>query len=158
MNEPSYEFKKIADKYTFEFESVSEEKIIKKIIEFSLLDANRSLYNVALVDILDNGSASDVAVTNNNDMPKVLATVYQAIEYFLNKHPTSRIYIEGSTKSRTRLYQIAIAKYKEELEPKFTILGLLNDDLQVFKEGINFDSFIITQKSWKLQKEKRRGK
>lgn len=147
MNELSYEFKRIEDKFTFEFESVSEEKIIKKVIEFSLLDANHSLYNIALIDILNDGSASDITISNNNDMPKVLATVFQAINYFLNKYPTSRVYIKGSTKSRTRLYQIAIAKYKEELEPKFIILGLINDDLQVFQKGINFDSFIITRKS-----------
>jgi hypothetical protein len=120
MNEPSYPFSNIEDKFSFEFDSVSDAKTVRKLIEFRLIDAETLLYNLALVDILPDGSASDLSVSNNQDMPKILATVFQAIGYFFGINPQVKILIQGSTKARTRLYQIAINKYFNEVEHKFS--------------------------------------
>jgi hypothetical protein len=101
MNEPSYPFKSIEDKFTFEFESVSNEKTIRKLIQFRLIDSNLTLYNLALVDVLDDKTVSDLSISNNLDMPKVLSTVFQSITYFFEKNSTAKVLIQGSTKSRT---------------------------------------------------------
>lgn len=146
MNESSYDFKKGNDEFSFEFWSVSNKKSIKKIIEFQLIDLESNLYNVALVDVLQDGSTSDISVSNNDDLHKVLATVFHAVVYFLKVSPQSKVFIQGSTKSRVRLYQMAIAKYLEELEPKFDIWGLFNNELQFFEKGSNYESFIINLK------------
>ena len=69
MNEPSYPFNQIEDKFSFTFDSVSNQKTIRKLIEFRLIDSNTYLYNLALVDILPDGSVSDLSISNNKDMP-----------------------------------------------------------------------------------------
>lgn len=60
MNEPSYPFKRVDDRLTFGFESISQEKTIEKLIEFRLLDTSSELYNLALMDILSNGGHRQV--------------------------------------------------------------------------------------------------
>lgn len=105
-----------------------------------------ALYNLALVDIMSDGTASDLSVSNNQDMPKVLATVFRALLYFFDKNPQSKVLIQGSTKSRTRLYQMAIVKYLSEIEHKFSIWGFIEEDFENFVKGKNYEGFIIGQK------------
>lgn len=145
MNEPAYLFERVEDRLIFSFESLSATKTIHKLIEFRLLDSSLELYNLALVDVLQDGTASDLTVSNNQDMPKVLATVFQTIVYFFDKHPNAKILIQGSTKTRTRLYQMAIVKYLEELERSFRIWGFIGTDVERFGKGKNYDSFIISR-------------
>ena len=146
MNEPSYPFSRVEDRFVFEFDSISDTKIVKKLVEFRLIDANMALYNLALVDIMSDGTDSDLSVSNNQDMPKVLATVFRALLYFFDKNPQSKVLIQGSTKSRTRLYQMAIVKYLSEIEHKFSIWGFIEDDFERFEKGENYEGFIIGQK------------
>ena len=146
MNEPSYPFSRVEDRFVFEFDSISDTKIVKKLVEFRLIDANMALYNLALVDIMSDGTASDLSVSNNQDMPKVLATVFRALLYFFDKNPQSKVLIQGSTKSRTRLYQMAIVKYLLEIEHKFSIWGFIEEDFENFVKGKNYEGFIIGQK------------
>lgn len=146
MEEPSYKFNKIEDKLTFEFDSVSSTKTIKKLIQYNLIDERISLYNLALLDVLPNGGISDLSVSNNDDMPMILSTVFQTVVYFFDKHPVARIYIQGSTASRTRLYQMAIVKYLAEIEQKFKISGYINSGFERFEKGRNYNSFIVSLK------------
>ncbi len=146
MNEPSYPFNQIEDKFSFTFDSVSNQKTIRKLIEFRLIDSNTYLYNLALVDILPDGSVSDLSISNNKDMPQVLATVLQAIDYFFSKNTTAKILIQGSTKSRTRLYQIAIAKYLSQIEHKYLLWGFIKENIECFATGRNYDGFIVENK------------
>jgi hypothetical protein len=67
MNEASYPFKRIEDRVTFSFESISEEKTIQKLVEFRLFDDANELYNLALMDVLAEGNVSDLTVSNNLD-------------------------------------------------------------------------------------------
>lgn len=145
MNEENYDFSKVEEKLRFEFESVSEQLVVRKVIEYQLINEGLELYNLAFVDILEDDSLSDLSVTNNRDMPKVLATVYRSMLIFFERKPTARIYIKGSTPSRTRLYQIAISKYLEEFQEKFRILGFLGTDVLPFEKGTNYDSFIVVK-------------
>ena len=149
MNEPSYTFSHIDDKLIFEFESISESKSIRKLIEYRLIDNSTLLYNLALVDILPNGEASDLSVSDNKDMPKILSTVFQSILYFFDVKPQARIFIQGSTPSRTRLYQIAISKYINEFEQKFDIWGFVGNEMELFLKGKNYEIFVISTKKYK---------
>lgn len=117
--------------------ALAKKKSIKKLIQFRLVNSSLSIYNLALVDILPDGDVSDLSISNNQDMPKVLATVFQAIDYFFEKHSTAKVLIQGSTKSRTRLYQIAISKYLAELEHKYSIWGFIDDHFEYFTKGNN---------------------
>lgn len=146
MNEPSYRFNHIDDKLIFEFESISETKSIRKLIEYRLIDNDTLLYNLALVDILPNGEASDLSISNNKDMPKVLSTVFQSMLYFFEAKPKAKIFIQGSTPSRTRLYQTAISKYMTEFEQKFEIWVFVGNEMELFSKGKNYEIFVISTK------------
>ena len=65
-------------------------------------------------------------VTNNNDREKVLATVGVTLYSFFSKKSDVMVYAKGSTKSRTRLYQIGINKMYEDLKKDFEIFGELD--------------------------------
>ena len=146
MDEPNYKFSAVDERLTFEFDSVSTDKVIRKLVQFRLIDFEAELYNLALVDILFDGSASGLSVSNNNDMPKVLATVFRTLLYFFDRHKDEKILIQGSTKSRTRLYQMAIVKYLPELEHKFEIWGFVNNEFEDFTKGKSYNGFVIKQK------------
>ena len=118
------------------------------MIEYRLIDNNTLLYNLALVDILPNGEVSDLSVSDNKDMPKILATVFQSILYFFEVKPQASIFIQGSTPSRIRLYQIAISKYLHEFEQKFEIWGFVGNEMELFLKGKNYEIFVISTKKY----------
>ncbi len=110
MKQDFYSYKSDNQKLEFEFESISQEKRIRKIIVYTPLSENGNMYNLALGDFLDNGEVSDLTVSNNADMEKVIATIVQTIFVFFEQHPNSLIYFKGSTVERIRLYRIIISK------------------------------------------------
>ena len=145
MEEQPYSFRQTnQDTVRYEFESVSKKKVVRKIVEYTLIDKDLSLYNLALLDAFEN-SFSDTSISNNDDMPKVLATVFQTILHFFEANPSAVIVFEGSTPSRTRLYRIAIARSKYEIEHKFRILGLINGEFEDFVNNRDYKAFLLKQ-------------
>lgn len=144
MNKENYPFNHISQILVFEFESIGPKRTIKKQVEITLIDHQRQIFNASLLDVLPNGVLSDLAVSNNSDMPKVLTTVFRALSYFFKYCPYAKVLIEGSTISRTRLYQMAISKYLHELEPKFSIFGFKDGSFEYFMKGSNYTRFIIS--------------
>ena len=89
------------------------------------------------------GNIDDRIVSNNSDSEKVLATVIQALYIFFRKHPTSKVYVKGSTKSRTRLYRMGITKFYIETDSIFRVKGRESEiadweDFQLNKEYYSF--------------------
>lgn len=142
MNKPIYPFTILDNGERFEFESVSEYKRIRKIIEFRQLDIP-NLYNVALVDVLQDGSYDDMRISDNNDMETVMATVMKIIQLFLTSHIKAKVMIMGSTASRTRLYRIIINKYLSDFELNYEIHGIVDWKNEVFRRNKNYDAFLI---------------
>ena len=143
MEEEPYHFQ-LTSRQTvrYQFDSISETEVVKKIVEFVLIDKGLSLYNLSLLDALEDG-VSDVSISNNKDMPKVLATVYQTILHFFTSSPHALVIFQGSSASRTRLYRIAIAKTKSDIDHKIRILGLINGEFEDFQEDRNYGSFLF---------------
>ena len=106
MNSEKYPLKSLSDLTVFEFVSEGPRGTIKKLIQFQ--ETNEpNLYNLAFGDKnIETGGINDLAISNNGDSEKVLATVVSALYAFFDKHPDSFVYATGSTKSRTRLYRI----------------------------------------------------
>lgn len=144
MNKESYPFQLVEVRTIYEFESQSDTKTIQKLIEFLLVDSGSQIFNVALVDVLPDGTVSDRVVSNNSDMPKVLSTVFKAIHTFLLQNTHAKVHIEGSTPSRTRLYQMAISKFLTEIEQTFTIFGYTGNSVEYFEKDKNYTSFLIS--------------
>lgn len=90
----------------------------------------------------------DKIVTDNGDMEKVLATVAQTVLLFFQHYPNTIIEVTGSTIGRTRLYQILISKYIEELTRYVNIYGLSseNDQLEFFSPYKKYSRFFAMSK------------
>jgi len=84
--------------------------------------------------------------TNNGDTEKVLATIAATVFGFFKNHPTAIIYTTGSTEARTILYQMGINKYYSEIETEYHQLGELENKLDCFIKGVNYQGFIIFKK------------
>jgi uncharacterized membrane protein len=146
MKLPRYEMKSEKSLMVFEFISEGTKGKISKLIKFSETNVP-DVFNLAFGDKIETtDEIDDFAVSNNGDSEKVLATVVASVNAFTEKHPNFWVYATGSTKSRTRLYQIGISKYVDEIRKSFEIYGLHNGDWKVFRKGVNYESFLVKRK------------
>jgi hypothetical protein len=100
---PKYQLKSGQQLSSYAFISEGPNGFIIKRIQFTLLNTE-GVYNIAFGDKdPQSGEIDDLAISNNGNSEKVLATVVAAVYAFCDKHPESWIFITGSTQSRTRL-------------------------------------------------------
>ncbi|WP_439582683.1 DUF6934 family protein [Dyadobacter bucti] len=146
MNYEAYPFILNETNTHYKFQSIGKRGIFEKAVAFSPL--TDQIYNLALLD-LDPVTQDyvDDTVTDNGDLPQVLATVMAVILEYLKEHPSRYIVLTGNTKSRTRLYQIAIGKVVVEMKDFLNIWGYRNHEWIRFEANRSFESFLIGQKS-----------
>ena len=146
MRLPKYQLKSGEQLSSFEFISEGPNGFIVKRVQFTLLNT-KGVYNLAFGDKdPQSGTLNDLAVSNNGDSEKVLATVAGAVYIFCDNHPGSWIFITGSTQSRTRLYRMGISKFLEELSLDFAIYGRLNEQWERFESGKRYTAFLAYRK------------
>ena len=87
-----------------------------------------------------------MVITDNKDSPKVLATVAFTAYTFTDKYPDAWIAISGSTKARTRLYQIGISNNWAKISADFVVLGFKNEAWERFEKNIPYEAFLIKRK------------
>ena len=144
MNYKSYPFRYNEDFTQFDFQSIGKRGVFEKVITFSIISEN--IYNLALMDFDPiSQTYNDQSVTDNGDMPEILATVMTAIIDFLNQYPERRIYLIGNTESRTRLYQIAINKVISQTISELIVLGYYEHQWFTFEPNRKFESFLIAR-------------
>lgn len=149
MNEPAYPFIASADALDYSFESVSDQKTIRKSILFTVFDNNALLYNLALGDLQEDGLLDDSAISDNRDMNRVIATVVKAMMIFFDTYPEKLVYFQGSDKQgiRTRLYRILLAREIEEVKNLFIVYGRRSDNgIENFISGQTYIGFIFQRK------------
>ena len=139
---PKYPLSASSQLMTFEFES--EGKFGKDANLAAYQPTNlKGVYNLAFGDKnTETGQINDRVITDNGDRDKVLATVAATVYAFTDKYSDSWVYLIGSTKSRTRLYRMGIAKFFDELNQDFEVYGQLNDS------GKNLDATLSLKDSW----------
>ena len=130
----------------YEFHSLGPKGKIKKQIEFKPFPTNPLVFNIGFGDVDSKGNINDIIVSDNNDSQKVLATVALAALSFFTKHKNCFIYAIGSTKSRTRLYQIGLSKNLDLIEVDFEVFGFLNQKWLKFEKNMNYDAFLVSKK------------
>jgi hypothetical protein len=150
MDETYYNVKELLEGQRFEYLSIGQ-TIIRKAIAFHEMKVP-FLYSLTLGDIKDDGSLSIENRSNNGDMVKNLATVYKTIEQFLTSNPRALIIFSGNTASKTRLYQMAIAKYLDHFLERYLIWGVRcdNDQREPFELNQAYQGFFITNKFLQL--------
>jgi hypothetical protein len=142
----AYPFVLNEGKTHYHFQSIGKRGVFEKAITFSPLTS--VVYNLALLDFdLETGDFVDDTITDNGDMPEVLATVMAVIIQYLRQYPHRWINIAGNTQSRTRLYQIAIRKVFPDFCDILSIQGYRNDGWFNFEPNVSFESFLIGWKS-----------
>ena len=123
MGNERYELELEADAVLFEFTSIGPKGRIPKLVMYSKT-SDKDVYNLAFGDKnIITGGIDDLAVTDNKDSQKVLTTVAFTAYAFLSKYPNAWINATGSTKVRTRLYQMGISTNLEDIMADFVIFG-----------------------------------
>lgn len=144
MNEESYPFDRPLIDFRYQFKSVSAEKQVRRVVHFTPT-VQPNFYNLALLDVLPDGSNSDLAETNNKDMNTVLATVIKIIADFFDHKPGSFIYFRGSDERRQRLYRILISRELELIEEQFNVVGSHGGTIETFQRNHPYEFFIISK-------------
>lgn len=146
MEEKAYSFSLVRTEFRYEFFSTSTEKVVKKVVLFTETSATM-VYNLALLDELENGELSDISETNNNDLVMVMATVIQIVDEFLKIKPECFVIFKGSDERRQRLYRIIISRELLKIQRKFDIFGGIGEDfIADFEPNKEYDFYIIRQK------------
>ena len=148
MNEDKYSFKKLPDTSYYEFLSNGPKGEIKKVVRYRLVEEfPNTIYNLGFGDWDSlTGDVNDKIKTNNNDRQKVLSTVAGTILDFTKSHPNALVFTQGSTPTRTRLYQMGIAAFWDEVNLLFVVLGYSNNGWELFETGKNYEAFLIKRK------------
>lgn len=145
MEEKPYPFALVRTEFRYEFLSISSKKEVKKVVLISQTDY-LDIYNVALLDVLDNGETSDITETNNNDFKTVLATVIQIIDNFLSKYPKNYVIFKGSDERRQRVYRIIISRELSKINEKFQVFGIIEGIPIAFEANQTYDFYLIKKR------------
>jgi hypothetical protein len=147
MKIATYPFVKGPENYYYEFFSEGPNGTIKKVVEYFRWEIDTDVFNLAFGDWdEDNGRIDDLSMSNNAERDKVLATVAATVIDFMEDYPGAIILAKGSTPSRTRLYQMGIAKVLNEINQSFEIKGFINNSWRLFQKGINYSAFLLKTK------------
>lgn len=142
MDKPFYEFRIENDACLFSFVSDGPRPTTKLVL-YSETDI-AGLYNLSLADVEPDGGANYNSVRNNGDLEQIMATVAQTLLAFFAQHPLALVAFSGNTPSRTRLYQIVLAREIQAASERFVLLGLLGTTLVPFYPNQPYDGFVIS--------------
>lgn len=125
----------------YSFLSIGPKGAIRKLVVFQHTGVADE-YNLALLDETPDGF-SDLTVSDNNDMERVLATVIRAVNRFFDQMPEITLVFAGSSDARNRLYRVVITKYLNQISERFIVFGIRNDDVEKFVSNTNYTAFVI---------------
>jgi hypothetical protein len=146
MIEDRYDLHFDSDYKSFKFISEGPKGSILKGIQYEETPT-AGVYNLGFgdVNVLTN-EIDDLAITNNGDSQKVLATVARTLYLFTDHYPDVFILATGSTLSRTRLYRIGITNNLLLIENDFHVLGFKGNDVILFEKNGAYDGFLVKRK------------
>ena len=125
MNQKPYPFERTANYYKF---TSTGKNTIQKVVEFQLLSV-KNFFNLSFGDLMTDGSIDDTSNSNNEDIARVMSTVINILEDFIDRCPQAKIYFEGSTQQRTMLYRRILKHHYAYFNLKFRIRAfVLQDD------------------------------
>lgn len=148
MKYESYDAVKIADDLSsLDFISSGRYGDYLKRIIF-LPTAEDNIYILVFGNIVAEDEVDDYSINDNGDRNKILATVAETVNKYTKRYPDRTIYFTGSTKSRTRLYRMAIGLHLEELSLKFDIFAKTASGVFPFCKNMEVIAFLISRKSF----------
>jgi hypothetical protein len=146
MQHKAYLLRVNQDHTRYVFQSQGRRGTLEKVILLTPL-SDDLLYNLALLDYDPiNDYYDDLSISDNGDMPEIMATVIASIRSFLSAYPDRQIYFEGSTLARTRLYRIAITKVYLPETSDLRIQSFKDSLWLDFEPDVDFTGFLISKK------------
>lgn len=149
MNLEIYKYSISGTHLDFEFESDGPKGKIRKVVRYSPQNAAGITYfNLGFGDLNPaTGKIDDLAISNNDDREKILATIATTVLDFIGNFPDAIIYAKGSTPSRTRLYQIGISAKWSQIEPLLNVYGFARGrGWEPFRKNVNYQAFLVNRK------------
>lgn len=103
-------------------------------------------YNLGFGDIIK-GRVVDSAISNNNDLLKVMNTVAKTIYLFFDKYPKHKVYIQAVDAKRLRLYHTILRRKLTEIELNFYLEGFTDKDgWEEFNPKNDYIAFRLSRK------------
>lgn len=148
MNDEFYPYRASESYLNYEFFSVGPKGKIRKVVRFTPRNAGGVTYfNLGFGDWNEiKKRIDDRIISNNQDRDKILATVALTVLEFTDHFPDVWVYAQGSTSSRTRLYQMGVSKHWENIKPLLHVFGYLGGQWQPFRKSVNYEAFIVRRK------------
>lgn len=147
FSEDKYQYKTNSSFLDYEFESTGPKGTIKKVARF--IEIGENVYNLGFGDLIEStGEINDSIVSNNGDAEKVLMTLANIIYDFTTIYEGATVFIQGTTLSRSRRYQMGINKYWPQISLIFEVLGLINNKWEQIRIGENYNAFIGRRKAF----------
>ncbi len=139
-----YSFEVAAHFLSYWFTSTGPRGSFLKAVRYTPL-VEQQLYNVAFGDVVPGSKEKldDSVITDNGDRHKILATVAATVRTFMTHYPAAEVFATGSTDSRTRLYQMAIAAHFALVRQAFVIYGLTEHGWSSFQPNQPYLAFLV---------------
>jgi hypothetical protein len=138
-----YELNPRNNKRLFYFISEGNQGQILKVIGFQVVRGK--IWNLYFGDITENGF-SDIVISNNADIYKVMNTIAAALYQFLEEHPESIVRIVPVDDKRKRLYNAIFQKRIHEIEPIFHVFAKKGNKFEIYTPNKTYKIFQLQLK------------
>jgi hypothetical protein len=150
MEKPHYPIINSQEGFSYEFDSISDLKTIRKVVVYLPYSDDGKIYQLAFGNLLENGKMDVYDKSANKDMIMVLSTVIRTLLDFLSLHPEKSVIFTGSTGTRTRLYRATISKLFDSLQDILLVQGITFDlEEEPFDKTKDYYAFLISKKNGK---------
>lgn len=130
------------DKRTFSFFSKGPKGIVRKGIYFQQLEGMS--FNLAFGNWNDNTQhIDDMGRIDNGDGRKILITVAVTLLTFLEKNPGSKVFFQGNTAGKRRLYQMAARYSLMQIGYLVEVEGFCNQVWEPFRPNKKYDALSV---------------
>jgi hypothetical protein len=146
LRQDNYTVETSASFLKFEFHSEGPRGKIKKLVLYKPFKNNPAVFNLGFGDEGNDGVINDIAISDNKDSEKILATVALTVYKFYEKHPECFVYVTGSTKARTRLYRRGLTRNLDEILQDLDLFGFTDGSWTPFQTGLDYEAFLIRKK------------
>ncbi len=141
-----YDVRTTPDKFIYAFVSQGPKGAVTKLVAFTETE-QAGLFNLGFGDYDPmTGEVNDLAVTDNGDSQKVLATIVQIVYAFTELIPEAVVVAFGSTPARMRLYQMGISSQLTAAQTDFYIWGLVADNWFPFEKNQPYRALRVKRK------------
>ncbi len=135
------------DKLQYRFISKGAENDIVKLVVYEYVEDDR--WNLAFGDAnADESDFDDTVISNNQDMRRVIQTIFATGLVFSAAYPERKIYIEPVDRKRKLLYNRVFQEKQVAIEEFYTIEGifLTEDKQEKYEAHTIYEGFLLTKK------------